>query len=67
MPPHVIALLCCVQVPTFLAAHRHRAAGLKAMCLDYLLDHLDEAKGMPAFAELKAEPELLMEIIMRGA
>jgi len=51
-------------VPTFLAAHRHWALGLKAMCLDYLLEHLDEAKSMPAFAELKAEPELLMEIIM---
>jgi len=37
------------------------------MCLDFLLDHLDEVKGSPSFAELKAEPDLLMEIIMRGA
>ena len=52
-------------VPTFLAAHRHRAEGLKEICLDFLLDNLDEVKLERSFHELKAEPDLLMEIIMR--
>ena len=52
-------------IPTFLAAHRHRAEGLKEICLEYLLEFLDEVKLQRTFAELKAEPELLMEIIMR--
>mmetsp|Transcript_44441 Transcript_44441/g.75620 ORF Transcript_44441/g.75620 Transcript_44441/m.75620 type:complete len:202 (+) Transcript_44441:322-927(+) len=53
-------------VSTFLAAHRHRAFGLKDTCLDFLLEHLEVVKAGPSFAELKAEPDLLMEIIMRG-
>jgi hypothetical protein len=54
-------------VHTLLAAHRHHAAALKDMCLDFVLEHLDSVKGTPAFAELKTEPDLLMEIILRGA
>ena len=52
-------------IPTFLASHRHRAAGLKEICLDFLLENLDEVKMQKTFSELKAEPDLLMEIIMR--
>jgi hypothetical protein len=53
-------------VATLLAAHRHRAEGLKDMCLEFLLAHLDHVKRSEGFAELKAEPDLLMEIILRG-
>ena len=53
-------------IPTFLAAHRHRAEGLKEICLDFLLENLDEVKPQRSFHELKAEPDLLMEIIMRS-
>jgi hypothetical protein len=52
-------------IPTFLASHRHRAEGLKSICLDYILENIDEVKTQTAFTELKAEPDLLLDIIMR--
>jgi len=54
-------------VGTFLAAHRHHAWSLKDMCLDFILEHLEQVKATPTFGDLKAEPDLLMEIIMHGA
>ena len=50
----------------FMASHRHRAAGLKEICLDFIIDHLDTVKKSKGFRDLKDEPELLMEIIMVG-
>eukprot|EP00941_MAST-03F_sp_MAST-3F-sp1_P001790 g1790.t1 len=53
-------------ISIFMAAHQHRALGLKEICLDFILSNLDEVKATKSFSDLKAEPELLMEIIMRG-
>jgi len=52
-------------ISIFLAAHRHNAEGLKDIGFNYIFEHLEEVKLTPQFQELKAEPELLMEIIMR--
>mmetsp|Transcript_21045 Transcript_21045/g.27378 ORF Transcript_21045/g.27378 Transcript_21045/m.27378 type:complete len:446 (+) Transcript_21045:552-1889(+) len=54
-------------VGTLLAAHMHHATSLKAMALDFLLDNIDLVKASPSFAELKTEPDLLLEILMRSA
>lgn len=52
-------------VGIFMAAHAHRALGLKEICFDFILEHLPDVKNTKGFMELKAEPDLLMEIIMR--
>mmetsp|Transcript_87498 Transcript_87498/g.243669 ORF Transcript_87498/g.243669 Transcript_87498/m.243669 type:complete len:171 (-) Transcript_87498:385-897(-) len=52
-------------VHIFMAAHRHRAADLKEICLEYIVDFLDEVKCSKGFFELTQEPDLLLEIIMR--
>mmetsp|Transcript_5128 Transcript_5128/g.7089 ORF Transcript_5128/g.7089 Transcript_5128/m.7089 type:complete len:496 (-) Transcript_5128:14-1501(-) len=52
-------------ISIFMAAHRHNAEGLKEIGLDFILDHLESVKLTQGFQELKQEPELLMEIIMR--
>mmetsp|Transcript_25039 Transcript_25039/g.39388 ORF Transcript_25039/g.39388 Transcript_25039/m.39388 type:complete len:168 (-) Transcript_25039:244-747(-) len=52
-------------VGVFVAAHRHNATGLKEIGLNFILDHLELVKLSQGFQELKQEPELLMEIIMR--
>lgn len=52
-------------VHIFMAAHRHRAADLKEICLEYIVDFLDEVKCSRGFLELTQEPDLLLEIIMR--
>ena len=49
----------------FLASHRHRAEGLKEITLEFILEHLEAVKQNRGFQDLKQEPELLMEIIMR--
>lgn len=52
-------------VHMFMAAHRYRALGLKDVCLEYILANLEATKKTQGFQELRGEPELLMEIIMR--
>lgn len=52
-------------VHLFMAAHRYRALGLKDVCLEYILGNLEATKKTQGFQELRGEPELLMEIIMR--
>ncbi|CAM9876049.1 unnamed protein product [Phaeothamnion confervicola] len=54
-------------VGILLMAHKHRAEGLKEIGLDFVLDKMDEVKQTAAFMDLKQEPDLLMEIIMRTA
>ena len=54
-------------VSIFMAAHQHNAAGLKEICLDFITANLEEVKHTQGFHELKAEPELLLEIIMRSS
>jgi hypothetical protein len=48
------------------ASHRHNAAGLKDIALEFLLRHVKEPVVMAGLNELKAEPELLLEIIRRS-
>jgi len=51
-------------VGVFLTSHKHNAEVLKSICLDYILENLEDVKVTQAFFELKSEPELLFEIIM---
>uniref|UniRef100_A0A7S2UT53 BTB domain-containing protein n=1 Tax=Fibrocapsa japonica TaxID=94617 RepID=A0A7S2UT53_9STRA len=53
-------------ISVFMAAHRHRAEGLKEIGLEFILDHLEDVKMSTGFQLLKAEPDLLMEIIMKS-
>lgn len=48
------------------ASHRHSASGLKDIALEFILRHLDDPVVMSGLAELKSEPELLLEIIKRN-
>ena len=53
-------------ISIFMAAHRHRANGLKEICLDFILESLEAVKLSQGFQELTQEPELLMAIVMRA-
>lgn len=58
------SITCANVVSIFMAAHRHRASDLKEICLEFIIEFLDDVKRSRGFKELKAEPELLLEIIM---
>jgi hypothetical protein len=49
------------------AAHRHNATGLKDLALEFILDHLNDPVVMEGLSDLRAEPDLLLEIIRRKA
>lgn len=49
------------------AAHRHNASGLKDISLEYIMRHLNDPIVLSGLAELKMEPELLLEIIKRSS
>lgn len=53
-------------ISILVASHRHNAAGLKNLALDYVLQHLDEQTIMSGLTELRSEPDLLLEIIRRN-
>jgi N-acetylneuraminic acid mutarotase len=48
------------------ASHRHHATGLKEIALEYILRNLNDPVVMSGLSELKAEPDLLLEIIKRN-
>jgi hypothetical protein len=52
--------------PQYILFYRHCAMSLKSACLDFFVENLEVLRGTPSFQDLKKEPELLMEIIMRG-
>jgi leucine-zipper-like transcriptional regulator 1 len=52
-------------ISILVASHRHNAAGLKDIALEYILRNLNDPTVMCGLAELKAEPDLLLEIIMK--
>jgi N-acetylneuraminic acid mutarotase len=53
-------------VETFIAADHHRAAGLKELCLEFIVENMDAVKRTPTFSpQMTREPELLMEVVMR--
>ena len=53
-------------VSILVASHRHHAACLKDIALEYILNNLNDPVIMSGLAELKAEPDLLLEIIRRN-
>ncbi|GBG28284.1 Kelch domain-containing protein 10 [Hondaea fermentalgiana] len=55
----------CVQI--LLQAYMYNADSLKNICLDFIVDNIVALRATPEFQELKQEPELLMEIIMRSS
>jgi hypothetical protein len=52
-------------ISILVASHRHNAAGLNDIALEYILRNLNDPTVMCGLAELKAEPDLLLEIIMK--
>jgi N-acetylneuraminic acid mutarotase len=48
------------------AAHSHHAAGLKDIALEYIMRNLNDPVIMAGLADLKSEPDLLLEIIQRN-
>jgi speckle-type POZ protein len=53
-------------VSILVASHRHHAAGLKELAFDYILRNLNDQIVMAGLSDLKAEPDLLLEIIRRS-
>jgi leucine-zipper-like transcriptional regulator 1 len=53
-------------VSILVASHRHHAIGLKEIAFEFILRHLNNPVVMSCLAELKAEPDLLLEIIRRS-
>ena len=52
-------------ISILVASHRHHASGLKDIALEFILKNLKERAVMSGLDELKAEPDLLLEIIRR--
>ena len=50
-------------ITILVASHRHNASGLKDIALEFILRHLNDPTIMSGLSELKAEPDLLLEII----
>eukprot|EP00512_Aurantiochytrium_limacinum_P009530 CAMPEP_0171543530 /NCGR_PEP_ID=MMETSP0960-20121227/2984_1 /TAXON_ID=87120 /ORGANISM="Aurantiochytrium limacinum, Strain ATCCMYA-1381" /LENGTH=830 /DNA_ID=CAMNT_0012091213 /DNA_START=307 /DNA_END=2799 /DNA_ORIENTATION=- len=55
----------CVHI--LLQAYMYNAESLKTICLDFIVDNIVALRSTPEFQELRQEPDLLMEIIMRSA
>lgn len=53
-------------ISILVAAHQHNASGLKDIALEYILLNLTDSAIMTGLADLKAEPDLLLEIIKRN-
>lgn len=50
-------------ISVLVASHQHNALGLKEIALEFLLRHLSEYKIQAGLTDLKAEPDLLIEIL----
>lgn len=53
-------------ISILLASHRHNAADLKDIALEYILLNLNDPVVTTGLSDLKAEPDLLLEIIKRN-
>jgi len=53
-------------VSILVASHRHHAAGLKEIAFEFILSHLNDPHVMSCLSDLRAEPDLLLEIIRRS-
>eukprot|EP00591_Stephanopyxis_turris_P014526 CAMPEP_0195540988 /NCGR_PEP_ID=MMETSP0794_2-20130614/50854_1 /TAXON_ID=515487 /ORGANISM="Stephanopyxis turris, Strain CCMP 815" /LENGTH=593 /DNA_ID=CAMNT_0040675071 /DNA_START=14 /DNA_END=1792 /DNA_ORIENTATION=+ len=54
-------------IGVFIASHRHHASGLKDIALDFILKNIKDPAIMHGLADLKSEPDLLVEIIKRNS
>lgn len=54
-------------VRIILTSYRHNAESLKNLCLEFIVNHLDHVKNSKDFVELKKEPDLLIEILMKSS
>jgi len=65
------AIRCYVTVDNvsdiLLTSHRHNAAGLKNIALEFILGNLNQQTIIQNLTDLKAEPDLLIEIIRRNS
>eukprot|EP00574_Skeletonema_japonicum_P011210 CAMPEP_0201729950 /NCGR_PEP_ID=MMETSP0593-20130828/20574_1 /ASSEMBLY_ACC=CAM_ASM_000672 /TAXON_ID=267983 /ORGANISM="Skeletonema japonicum, Strain CCMP2506" /LENGTH=643 /DNA_ID=CAMNT_0048222387 /DNA_START=129 /DNA_END=2057 /DNA_ORIENTATION=- len=52
-------------IGVFIASHQHNATGLKEIALEYIIKNLNDSAIVTGLAELKSEPDLLVEIITR--
>ena len=52
-------------IGVFIASHQHNATGLKEIALEYIIKNLNDPVIVTGLAELKSEPDLLVEIITR--
>lgn len=52
-------------IGVFIASHQHNATGLKEIALEYIIKNLNDPAIVTGLAELKSEPDLLVEIITR--
>jgi len=50
-------------ISILVASHQHNALGLKEIALEFILRNLSDGKIQAGLTELKAEPDLLVEII----
>ena len=55
-----------IRVLTLTFLSRHRALNLKDLSLEFILSHLEEPEIIRGLERLKAEPDLLVEIIKRN-
>lgn len=53
-------------VSILVASHRHNANGLKEITFEFILQNLNNPTVMGCLSDLKAEPDLLLEIIRRN-
>lgn len=53
-------------VSILVASHRHHATGLKEIAFEFILRNLNNPIVMGCLSDLKAEPDLLLEIIRRS-
>ena len=49
-----------------IVGHRHNCADLKEICFDFIIERFAEVKQSPTFRDLTAEPDLLLEVVLRS-
>jgi hypothetical protein len=54
-------------ISIYIASHRHHALGLKDIALEFILQYIHDPTINAGLSELKAEPDLLLEIIQHSS
>jgi len=52
-------------IAILITSHRHNALSLKELALEFIQSHLDDPVVMRGLADLKTEPDLLLELVRR--